>query len=555
MLLEPVDAVKNVTILDLYRNNYNGDAVVLTNIRAVAPLLPGAFGIRTAALAVLARQQARGPRAIESDARPHLDTRRIGLTNRTDIDLGSDVSFTNIFGLRKTHLFYLISTEGLPRLPSTTIPGASVTVLNGGAKINTEQLTEEVQLKGSVADGNIDWLLGGFYLHSKPYGPTGTGSLQFFTGTAPLDFNNFGYNFITEDSRAVFASTTFNLDGFVSGLKLNLGARYTWDKVRACVGADTTTQGRLGPDDCRNRNPLIIRPSINRTKSSAPTWQGSLEWQATDDLFAYVVTRRGYRTGGINAPTLAGRLAPFQTFDPEKVTDVEAGFRSDWNLGENARFRFNASAYMAWFSNVAFSLSGVRTGAGCVVGGPAPASPDGDCLTTNDPIAGAMTISAGKTKVQGVDVDGYFALGDAFKFTFAGSIIDPKSRSLSVPAAIAPFVPQGTVIGFDFVAKNSYSLGAEYDLPIGASNLQFNADLYHSGKRSFVDARFPGYEIVNARIAWTDPSDSVELSVYARNLFDKEYISQGAFNGPAAGIEASIFGAPRQYGVTARYSF
>jgi iron complex outermembrane recepter protein len=557
VLLEPVEGVKNVTIYDYYTNEYDGDSFVLTGIRPVAPLLPGAFGIRAAALEALARQQARGPRIVESDARPVLETTRQGITNRTDIELGSDVEFTNIFGWRKTHLFYLANSEGLPRLLSSTIPGGTtnVTVLNGNARINTEQVTDEVQLKGSLAGGNIDWLLGGFYLHSKPSGPTGTGSLQFYTGTAPLDMNSFGYNFIVDNSRAVFGSTTFKLDSVVDGLKLNLGARYTWDKLSSCVGTDVTTQGKLLPSDCRNGDPAMIRPSTNRTSSSAPTWQASLEWQANNDLFAYVASRRGYRAGGINSPTLAGRLAPFQTFGPEKVTDVELGFRSDWDLGGEARARLNASAYMAWHQDTAFSLSGVRTGAGCVVGGPAPASPDGDCDTTNDPISGAMTIAAGKTKVSGVDVDGFIALNDAFKFTFAGSLVDPKSVSLNVPAAVAPFVATGTVIGFDFVAKSSYSLGVELNQPLGDSNVRLNADLFHSGKRSFVDAKFPSYSVVNARLAWTDANEALELSLYATNLFDKTYVSQGSFNGPSAGIEASIFGAPRQYGVTARYNF
>jgi iron complex outermembrane receptor protein len=555
VLLEPFEGVKNVTTYDYYTNEYNGDSFVITGIRSVAPLLPGAFGIRTAALDALARQKARGPRVVESDARPQLKTTRQGITNRTDIDLGSVVQFTNILGWRKTHLFYIANSEGLPRLPSSTIPGANVTVLNGNAKVNTEQFTDEMQLKGSLAGGNIDWLVGGFYLRSKPAGPTGTGSLQFYTGAAPLDMNSFGYNFLVDNSRAVFGSTTFRLDSVTNGLKLNIGARYTWDKLSSCVGTDVTTQGNLQFSDCRNGNAAMIRPTTNRTKSSAPTWQASLEWQASDKLFVYLASRRGYRAGGINSPTLAGRLAPFQTFGPEKVTDVEFGFRSDWELGGSASARLNASAYMAWFRNTAFSLSGVRTGAGCVVGGPAPASPDGDCDTTNDPISGAMTLSAGRTKVQGIDVDGFVALSDAFKFTFAGSLIDPKSQGLDVPAAVAPFVPTGTVIGFDFVAKSSYSLGIEYNQPIGNSNVRLNTDLFHSGQRSFVDARFPSYTVVNARLAWTDPSETIELGVYATNLFDKTYISQGSFNGPAAGIEASIFGPPRQYGVTARYSF
>lgn len=559
LLLEPFEGVKNVSTIDWYQNRYNGDSVVLTGIRPVAPLLPAAFGIRQAALDALARQQARGPRAVENDARPFASTRRRGFINRTDIEVAPDLSLTNIFGFRKTYLFYLLNNDGLPRLPSTTIPGASITVLNGNAKIHTEQYTNELQLKGALFDGKVDWLLGGFYLHSKPFGPNGTGSLQFYSGTAPLDMNNFGYNFLTEDSRAVFGNVNIRLDNVAEGLKLDLGARYTWDKAKSCTANDTVTQGNLNPRDCSSGNPLALAATTNRTKSDAPTWQASLEWQATSDFFAYAVTRRGYRSGGLNAPTLAGRLAPFQGYGAEKVTDYEIGFRSDWNLGGDVRMRFNASAFLGNYSNTAFSLSGLRTTSvpACIAaGGTIPTSPDGDCNPANDPISGALTVSAGKTRVKGIDVDGFIAIGRQFKFTFAGNLLDPKSVSINLPAALAPYLPTGTAIGFDFVAKHIYTLGAEFNQPIGDSELSAGVDLYHSGKASFVDARFPAYSVVNARLDLRDIAGrSIDVGLWAKNLFDKTYIATGSFNGPAAGIEASIFGAPRQYGLTVRYRF
>src|SRR3546814_19542284 len=71
-----------------------------------------------------------------------------------------------------------------------------------------------------------------------------------------------------------------------------------------------------------------------KTSSKAPTWTVGLDWQANRDLFLYVVTRRGYRSGGINGPTLAGRLPQFQSFAPEKVTDIEFGIRSDFQAGD-----------------------------------------------------------------------------------------------------------------------------------------------------------------------------------------------------------------------------
>src|SRR3546814_5287523 len=68
--------------------------------------------------------------------------------------------------------------DGLPTLISDgtgAIPaGLPVTVVGGRQKSDVEQFTDEVQFKGKLFDDKLDWLIGGFYLKSKPVGPSGT---------------------------------------------------------------------------------------------------------------------------------------------------------------------------------------------------------------------------------------------------------------------------------------------------------------------------------------------------------------------------------------------
>src|SRR3546814_20389219 len=87
-----------------------------------------------------------------------------------------------------------------------------------------------------------------------------------------------------------------------------------------------------------------------------PTWQVGLDWQVTPDLFAYAVTRRGYRTGAVNSPTFSGRLRPYQTVDPETVTDIEIGVRSDWRVGD-VRGRFNVSGFIGGYQGCHYNLT------------------------------------------------------------------------------------------------------------------------------------------------------------------------------------------------------
>jgi len=167
-----------------------------------------------------------------------------------------------------------------------------------------------------------------------------------------------------------------------------------------------------------------------------------------------------------------------------------------------------------------------------------------------------MSINAGKTRVKGLDVDGFIAIGDQFKFTFAGNLLDPESRGVTIPAELLPY-QTGSVIGFDFVAKHTYSLGGEFNTEIGNfGKFTANLDLYHSGPASFTDMTFPSYTVVNGRIGLNNVGGMpIDLSIYGTNIFNKTYIAQGAFNGPNAGVESSIFGAPAQYGATVRYRF
>src|SRR3546814_7479029 len=137
----------------------------------------------------------------------------------------------------------------------------------------------------------------------------------------------------SDRSKALFANIGYKLDNVFDGLRCNAGFRYTWDKISACIGGGTSPDPTVSPDDCKAGAPTIVNSSVNKTSSKAPTWTVGLDWQANRDLFLYVVPRRGYRSGGINVTTLAGRLTQFQSFAPEKVTAIEFGIRSAFPEG------------------------------------------------------------------------------------------------------------------------------------------------------------------------------------------------------------------------------
>ena len=561
LLLEPFEGFSNTTIADYYRNRSEGGASVLTAV------LPGpnaltATGTRTGALAELALQRARGPRVFNSDVDAFERVNRFGLTNRTEIELGADVDFVNIFGYRHTEVDYFSSVDGLPTLFSDgtgaiprTLP---VTVVGGRQTQDVEQFTNEIQFKGKLLDGGLDWLIGGFYLDSKPVGPSGTYIPIFILpGITDAPFN---YSFYSEKSKALFANLGYGLDGIAQGLRLNAGFRYTWDDISACVGGGTTRDPVVTPKECRDGAATIRNSAVVNTSSKAPTWTLGLDYQATPDLFLYAVTRRGYRSGGVNSPVLAGRLAPFQAFDPEKVTDVEVGIRSDLRAG-NVDIRVNASPFVGWYSGVQVPISGLNTQATCSLTTPGrtnpPFSPDGDCNARNDPSGGTLLVNAGKTRVAGIDLYTRIAPSSNLSFDLGATFLDLKSRSLSVPTDLRSYLAAQEV-PFNLVAKTTITAGLRWVVPLPESvgESVFAADYYHSSSVKSSDNVLPAYDLVNARFDINSVGGtSLDLGVFVRNLFDKEYLASSNVGSRVLGIFSGFYGAPRTYGVEVRYRF
>lgn len=478
------------------------------------------------------------------------------------MSLSDNIELVNIFGYRRTEVDYFSSVDGLPTLISDgtgAIPaGLPVMVVGGRQTSDVEQITNELQFRGSAANERLDWLVGGFYLKSKPKGPTGTYIPIFILpGITDAPFN---YGFFTETSKALFGNIGYRLDGIADGLRFNAGFRYTWDDISACVGSGTSPDPVLQPDDCDNAVPSIVNSSINETSSKAPTWTVGLDWQATPEVFLYAVTRRGYRAGGINSPTLAGRLSTFQSFRPEKVTDIEAGIRSDFRAGD-VDIRLNASPFVGWYSNVQVPISGLNTQATCntmLPGGTAPPlSPDGDCDPNNDPSGGTLLVNAGETRVAGIDLLAHIAPTPNLSFEAGATFLDLKTRSLTVPADLLPYLVVQEV-PFNLVAKQTFTAGVRWTLPIPESigRTTFSGDFYRTSSVQSSDALLPAYHVVNARLDIANVGGSpIDASVYVRNLFDEEYLASSNVGSNLLGVQSGFYGAPRTVAFELRYTF
>lgn len=543
LLLEPTENLKNVTILDYHKNDASTSGAIV--IRG-----SNFNGFPFDQLAV--RQDQWGPRKVSLNMpKSREDVEQFGLTNRTDIIFDA-FEITNILGYRQNDVHIYSQIDGFGSVTNLFAPVTLNHVLEGHQKNVTEQLTEEFQVKGDALDGKLDWLAGLFYLKSEPDG-TNASATGFFFPTQQV------YQFLEEESKAVYLNFGYDLSAVVEGLKLNLGARKTWDESSLCSGygelplADGPANAKL--ESC---SPAELSDySDLDTKSNATTWTVGLDWQVNDDLFAYITSRKGYRAGGINGPQFGPGLAAYQTFKPEETVDVEIGVRSDWQLGD-VTGRLNVAAFRTVADDVQVAASGIQTALM-----PTPCDPvtnpfiDGDCNPNNDPAQSAINQNVGETELKGLEVELQLLPTDNLTLSLSGTLLDSKTKSYSPPAPLAAFYPVGE-IPILYTAEESATAGVRYEVPVNpeVGQVILNANYFYSGDVEMITFTAPSYSITNLRADWRGILGSAfDAGVFVRNAFDKDAIVAPAALSPLAPWGTVIYNEPRLWGVEVQYSF
>jgi iron complex outermembrane receptor protein len=551
VLFDPTENITNTLILDYYQARDNGFASILRDVDPTAAA-PAGYGVGAQLVQLLAEQKARGFYTVNYDLPQFTHNERFGATDRLEIKLAPGYELINILGWRNTSLSYNTNVDGIGQLVAF---GAPFDFLKADLFNNQHQLTDEVQFRGLSFNDKLDWIAGLFYLKAEPSGSQANRvAFGQFIG-APL--SGAAYTFIEETSKAVFLNGKYDLSDFVEGVKFNAGIRYTKDEITACTGsADSGLSNQFNQSDCKNHAVGFSNTSSNTSKSNATTWNIGFDWQVNPDLFSYITARHGYRAGGVNGPTLGGTFANLQTFEPDTVTDLEIGVRSDAHLGD-VLLRSNVSVFSGWYDKVQLPVTGLnsvdKSGPGCN----AALNPDGDCIVANDPAGGTLLINAGKTRVSGVDFDFTLAPDEHWTLEAAGTLLKLDTRSIDIPSALATRFTSNE-LPFNNAAKKTFTGSVRYEFPLrnNMGDMAFNLNYYWTGEMPISEQTIPSYGIFNGRIDWTSVAQSnFDLSLFGKNLGNKQYLSGGVAAAPALGITTAMIGAPLTYGVEARYHF
>jgi iron complex outermembrane receptor protein len=176
--------------------------------------------------------------------------------------------------------------------------------------------------------------------------------------------------------------------------------------------------------------------------------------------------------------------------------------------------------------------------------------------------------------VKGVEIDANIKVNK--HFSFYGALAYTDGKYVRFTNAPLPLEETGTTVegvqvafkdisGGDLpgISKWASSIGGEYLAPVTflkqAGNFFIAFDTYY--RSDFSSSPSPSaylnineYALLNARAGFR-ASKGTSITLWARNLLDKNYYEQLLVAGGNAGHYAGVLGDPRTYGITVKQSF
>ncbi|MBM0108235.1 TonB-dependent receptor [Steroidobacter sp. S1-65] len=263
-----------------------------------------------------------------------------------------------------------------------------------------------------------------------------------------------------------------------------------------------------------------------------------LAFRVNEQVMTYVSYARGYKASGYNLDRT--RLTPVQpsvitdtSFAEELVDSYELGIKT--NLADNSLLLNTAVFYQDYQDFQLNTFTGIQF----------------------------VVRSLPQVVSQGIDVDlVWYTPLDQLSLqggvTYAETEIEDFGTTLGESGVFAANRENDRL---SFAPKWSGSVSATYDQPIGA-NLLLRANVgakylseYNTGSNLDPAKIQDAYTIVNARLGFGAADEKWMIEAWSLNVTDEEYV-QVVFDAPAQTATYNAFlGAPRTYGLTARFKF
>jgi iron complex outermembrane receptor protein len=454
----------------------------------------------------------------------------VGVT--TEYELSDATAIKSITAWRGVDTESLSDNDGTPY------------VLTGGLRvgdgniINQTQFSQELQLSTKAFDDRLQLILGAFYFTEQ-----GTDLSKSYSAF-PLGTRRLGYNDgdIHNKSYAGFGQFNFNI---TDELRFTGGLRYTEDK-RSILSrnrqenTDPVTGVPNGTFVCS----LIVNPGDpceKLTKATFDYWSytAGFDWRPNENVFLYLKTSKASRAGGFN-PRATG-TTPL-VFNPETVVDYEFGVKLDLL---DRRLRLNTAIFQTNYDDIQRTVPAIVNG-----------------------VLSNSIVNAATARIRGLEAELTVLPTDGLQLGVSATFLDPVFRDFTIPLSLTVF-QDVTDTPYSFAPKKSYSLYADYTVPVGPGELNLRTDYswrskqYTTGplvgpgyQEQFKDtAKIPAYGLLNGQIAYRLENPNVEIALYAQNITKKKYFARLLAIENSLGVTGYSPGMPRTYGVRLTYKF
>ncbi|MBB5046903.1 iron complex outermembrane receptor protein [Rhodopseudomonas rhenobacensis] len=445
--------------------------------------------------------------------------RRSGISLTTNYHLQSDWKLTNIFAYESSK-FNIFSDDD-----------ASPAPLNYEENIGGRSNVISNEIRFASPDTNPVRFIGGlYYLNNE------TNSYSQQPLYSPVNFgvdgNAYNFNINTRDL-AVFSSLAVDL---TDRLTLTAGGRLTDEKRSANGEAWSYITNTASPMDPSNRNltyintatATYINPSTGlpiagpalSTSGVHDSEDLTLRYKVTPDDSVYLRYARGFRTGNYN--TYVATASDFALFDPEILTDYEAGIKT---LLWNGRLQLNVSAFHYNYQNMQVTI---LQNTGTTTTNAASAVSDGFEFEGKVRPVENLTATFGATYqnahyVSFTNASGPYPINQGNPIDLSGQ---PFERAPKISANLGATLHVPVSFGsFDLNTEWRYTSRYRFQAWSDATNVTAAAFLATPEAQALIHNSFSQGDLLlgNFRLAYRTEDQKTELAAWVHNVTDRAY--------------------------------
>ncbi len=545
LLVVPAENVELRLIGDYSRQKQNFALTVFVDQHSTyanGAIIPNNFAVRAARFPGYALPAFRPfDRRGEADSHYQANMAAYGLSGQLDWDLG---------GARLTAI---TAYRWWDWDPANDGDGTALPNITKAQQVNRQrQFSQELRI-ASDGDGPVSYVAGLYYFWQivRGYGATSYGSAAALwnlptvnpvIANAALDgFEAAAISTPETNSLAAFGQVDWKL---AESLTLTAGLRFTHEKKQGAfsqfwsAGNDLSA---LTPTQAAAAN--AIRSQFNPVSSYSTAFTDnslsgliSLGWKVAPDALLYATYSRGTKSGGLNLTSLPAGISP--DVAPEQVDAFELGFKSQFL---DRRVTLNGALYWTEIGDYQTAITEQI-----------PSTVNVRQYIANIP----------KVRSRGFEADLDVRASDHFALT--GSVAYAKAtyrNYANAPQAVERLnisaIQDLTGQQLPGVPKFTWTAGFHGDVPLGSHPfaLTYSADWSHRSSFNTASsnsawAQVPGYGVANARVGIRSDDAGWDLSIWAKNLFDKDYFTTLSVGN--TGVVTGQLGEPRTYGFTFR---